>query len=47
MLREVWLSIGIEKTDIYEEITVKALLNSSTTEMFMDKRIATKHRFRL
>jgi len=47
ILREVWLSIGIEKTDTHEEVTVKALLDSSTTGMFMDKRTAAKHGFRL
>jgi len=36
MLREVWLDIGIEKVDMHKGITVKALLNSGTTEMFMD-----------
>jgi len=41
------LSIGIEKTDIYEGVTVKALLNSGTTGMFMDKRMVVKHEFRL
>ena len=36
MLREVWLDIRIEKVDMHKGITVKALLNSGTTEMFMD-----------
>jgi len=43
----VWLSIGIEKIDTHEGVTVKVLLDSGTTEMFMDKRTAAKHRFRL
>jgi len=47
MLREVWLNIGVEKVDTHEGIMVKALLDSGTTEMFMDKKIAAKHRFRL
>jgi len=47
MLREVWLNIGIEKVDTHEGITVKALLDSSVTGMFMDKRIAAKHGFKL
>ena len=47
MLREVWLSIGIEKTDIHEGVIVKALLDSGATEMFIDKRTAEKHGFRL
>jgi len=47
MLREVWLNIGVEKVDIYESMTVKALLASGTTGMFMDKKIAAKHGFKL
>ena len=46
-LRDVWLTIGIEKIDTHEGVTVKALLDCGATEMFMDKRIAAKHRFRL
>jgi len=47
MLREMWLNIGVEKVDIHEEVTVKALLDSSATGIFIDKRIAEKHRFKL
>jgi len=47
MLKEVWLNIGIKKVDTYERVTVKALLDSSTTEMFMDRKIAARHGFRL
>jgi len=47
MLREVWLNIGIEKLDTHESITVKALLDSGATGMFMDKKMAVKHGFRL
>jgi len=47
MLREVWLNIRIEKVDTHEGITVKALLDSGMTGMFMDKKMAVKHRFRL
>jgi len=47
MLREVWLNIRIEKIDNHEDVTVKALLDSSTMGMFMDKRIAAKHGFML
>jgi len=45
MLREVWLNIRIEKIDIYKGVTVKALLDSSTIEMFMDKRTVAKYGF--
>jgi len=47
MLREVWLSIGVEKLDTHKSVTVKALLDSGATGMFMDKRMAAKHGFRL
>ena len=47
MLREVQLNIGVEKVDTYEGVTVKALLDSGTTGMFMDRKMAVKHRFRL
>jgi len=47
MLREVWLNIGVEKLDTHEGITVKVLLDSSTTGMFMDRRMATRHGFRM
>jgi len=43
----VWLSIRVEKLDTHKGVIVKALLDSSTTGMFMDKRIAAKHGFRL
>ena len=39
------MNIRIEKIDIYEGVTVKALLDSSTIEMFMDKRTAAKYGF--
>ena len=47
MLREIWLNIGVEKVDTHEGITVKALLDSDATGMFMDKKMAAKHGFRL
>jgi len=47
MLREVWLNIGIEKIDTHESIAVKALLDSGTMGMFMDKKTAVKHGFML
>jgi len=33
--------------DIYKGVLVKVLLDSSTTEMFMDWKIAARHGFRL
>ena len=39
------MNIRIEKIDIYEGVTVKALLDSGTIEMFIDKRTAAKYGF--
>jgi len=47
MLREVWLNIEVEKVDMYEGVMVKALLDSGMTGMFMNKKMAAKHGFRL
>ena len=47
ILREVWMDIGIEKVDMHEGITVKVLLDSGATGMFMDWKIAAKYGFRL
>jgi len=47
MLREVWLNIGVEKIDTHEGVMIKALLDSGTTGMFMDRQMATRHRFKL
>jgi len=41
------LNIGVEKLDMHEGITVKVLLDSGTTGMFMDKRMAARHGFKL
>ena len=35
ILREVWMDIRIEKVDTYKGITVKVLLDSGATEMFL------------
>ena len=47
MLKEVWLNIGVEKLDTHKGVTVKALLDSGATGMFMDKRMAARHGFKL
>jgi len=47
LLKKVWLDIGIERMDTHEEVTIKVLLDSSTIGMFMDKKTAVKHGFRL
>ena len=47
ILREVWLDIGIEKVNLHEGITIKALLNSSATGMFMDRRMTERYGFKM
>jgi len=43
----VWLNIGVEKIDTHEGIMIKALLDSGTMGMFMDRQMAARHRFKL
>jgi len=43
----VWLNIGVEKIDMHKSIIIKVLLDSGVTGMFMDRRTAAKHRFKL
>jgi len=47
MLKEVWLDIGIERTDTHKGVMIKVLLNSDATGMFIDKKMEAKHGFRL
>jgi len=47
ILREVWLDIGIEKVDMHEGMTVKALLDSSAMGIFMDREMTKKHGFKM
>jgi len=47
MLREMWLNIGVEKVNMHKGVTVKALLDSGATGMFIDKRMAAKYGFKL
>jgi len=46
-LREVWMNMGIEKIDTHKGRTVKVLLNSRATEMFMSKSLVQKRSYRL
>ena len=46
-LREVWLNVGLEKVDTHEGVSVKALLDSGATGLFMSKRLAEKQGFKL
>ena len=41
------MNIGIERMDTHKGVTIKALLDSGTTGMFMDRKTVAKHRFRL
>jgi len=46
-LREVWLNIGLEKVDTHEGVSVRALLDSGATGLFMSKRLAERQGFKL
>ena len=46
-LREVWMRIGLEKIDTHEGVTMKALLDSGATGMFVDRKFAEKHGFKM
>ena len=41
------MNIGVEKIDMHEGIMIKALLDSSTTGMFMNRQMAARHGFKL
>jgi len=41
------LNIGVEKVDTHKDITVKVLLDSGMTKIFIDKKMVAKHGFRL
>jgi len=47
MLRKVWMTIGVKKLDMHEGVTIKVLLDSGATKMFINKRMAAKHGFKL
>jgi len=46
-LREVWMQIGVEKIDTHEGVSVKVLLDSGATELFMSKKCAERGSFKL
>ena len=46
-LREVWMTVGIEKIDTHKGQTVKVLLDSRAMGMFMSKGLAQKGGYRL
>ena len=41
------MMIGMEKIDIYERVTVKVLLDSGATGMFVDRKFVEKNGFKL
>ena len=41
------MNIGVEKLDMHEGVTIKALLDSGVIGMFMDKRMAARYGFKL
>jgi len=41
------MNIGVEKLDMHKGVTVKVLLDSGATGMFMDKRMVARHEFKL
>jgi len=46
-LREVWIKVGLEKLESYEEVAMKALLNSRTTGLFMDTTFMKEKGFKM
>jgi len=46
-LREVWLDIGLERVDTHKGVSVKALLDSRATGLFMSKKLAERQGFKL
>ena len=47
LLREVWLDIGLEKVDTHQGVSVRTLLDSGATGLFMSKKLAEKQGFKL
>ena len=41
------MNIEVEKLNMYEDVTVKVLLDSSATEMFMNRKMVARHGFKL
>jgi len=47
LLREVWFNVGLEKVDTHEGVSVRALLDSGTTDLFISKRLVERQGFKL
>ena len=41
-LREVWLNVGLERVNTHEGVSLKALLDSGATGLFMSKKLAER-----
>jgi len=41
------LNIRVKKIDMHKGVIIKALLDSGTTRMFIDKQTVAKHGFKL
>jgi len=46
-LQEVWMQIGVERIDTHERISVKVLLDSRATGLFISKKCAERGGFKL
>jgi len=42
LLREVWIRVEVEKIDTHKGVSVKALLDSGATGLFVDKKFVEK-----
>jgi len=47
LLREVWIKVGLEKLESHKGVTVKTLLNSGVTGLFIDTKFTKEKRFKL
>ena len=47
MLRKVWLNIRVKKMNMHKGVTIKVLLDSSITGIFIDRKMTAKYGFRL
>ena len=46
-LKEVWMTVGMEKVDIHKGVTVRALLDSEAVGMFADKKFMERNGFKM
>jgi len=46
-LREIWMKVELKKVDTHKMIAVKVLLNSRTTEIFMNKKFTEQQGFKM